>query len=84
VPGFYLSYIYLAGLKLDKIYKDYSACVKVFKEGRKKVKEIFGPEVSITPPIYAPIFYNYIICHGMSIKFPENSEPGVKYIYKYR
>lgn len=82
VSGCYLSYTYLAGLKLDEIYKDYSACAKAFKIGRKKVKEIFGEDVIVGPPTCAPISYGHIICLGVPVTFPEDSEPGVRPIYK--
>jgi len=82
VSSGYGAYTYLAGLKLDQIYKDYSACAKAFKVGRKRVKEIFGPEVIVRSPMCAPISYGHIICLGVPVTFPEDSEPGVKPIYK--
>ena len=82
VSGCYLSYTYLAGLKLDQIYKDYPACAKAFKVGRKRVKEVLGPEVIVGPPTCAPILYGHIICLGVPVTFQEDSEPGVRPIYK--
>jgi len=82
VRGGYLSYTYLTGLKLDQIYKDYPACAKAFKVGRKRVKEVLGPEVIVVPPTCAPILYGHIICLGVPVTFPEDSEPGVRPIYK--
>ena len=82
VSGCYLSYTYLAGLKLDEIYKSASACAQAFKIGRKRVREIFGPEVIIGGPTCAPISYGHIICLGVPVTFPEDSEPGVRPIYK--
>jgi len=82
VSGCYLSYTYLADLKLDEIYKSSAACAKAFKVGRKKVKEIFGPEIITGSPSCAPISYGHIICLGSPVTFPEDSEPGVQPIYK--
>ncbi|HCG76393.1 MAG: hypothetical protein COZ37_03615 [bacterium (Candidatus Ratteibacteria) CG_4_10_14_3_um_filter_41_18] len=82
VSGCYISYTYLAGLRLDEIYKSASACAQAFKVGRKRVREIFGPEVIIGSPTCAPISYGHIVCLGVSVTFPEDSEPGVRPIYK--
>jgi len=82
VRGCYLSYTYLAGLELDQIYKDYSACAKAFKVGKKRVKEVFGTEVIVNFPTCAPISYGHIICLGVPMIFPKDSEPGVRPIYK--
>jgi len=82
VSGCHEAYAYLSGLKLDEIYKDYFSCAKAFEVGRKKIKEIFGEQVVVGSPSCAPISYGHIICLGVPVSFPEDSEPGVRPIYK--
>lgn len=82
VSSGYSVYAYLAGLRLDEIYKDYSSCANAFKVGREKIKEIFGEEVTTSPPSCAPISYGHVICLGAPVTFPDDSEPGVRPIYK--
>ncbi len=81
VRGCYLSYTYLAGLKLDVVYKDYSAWAKALKVGRRRLKEILGEDVLVDVPTCTPISYGHIICLGVPVTFPEDSEPGVEPIY---
>ncbi len=82
VSSCFSAYAYLSELKLDETYKDYSSCAKAFKIGRKKVKEMFGEDVIVGRPSCAPISYGHIICLGVPVSFPEDSEPGVRPIYK--
>ncbi len=82
VSGSFAAYAYLANLKLDEPYKNVFACAKVFKYGRPKTTQLFGPEVSIGSPACAPISYGHIICLGSPVFYPEDSEPGVRPIYK--
>lgn len=81
VSGSFAAYAYLAGFKLDEPYHSAQACAEVFRIGRRKTAEIFGPEISLGSPGCPPISYGHIICLGAPVSFPEDSEPGVRPIY---
>jgi len=69
---------YLANVWIDEFYLNPEACVLVFRHGRKRLREIFGDNVThqgVSPP---PISYGHVACLGCGIAFPENSEPYAK------
>lgn len=72
---------YLSNIRLDEFYLDPSACGEAFRAGRKRIIELFGPEVTL-PAISCPhISYGHAACLGAEITFPEDSEPGIRPIY---
>lgn len=72
---------YLANIKLRDFYLDPSSCAQSFRIGRKRIREIFGEEVTL-PRVSGPaLSYGHIACLGAKIDFPEDSAPGVKPIY---
>ena len=81
VNGSFAAYVYLAGFKLDEPYRNAQVCTEVFRVGRRKTTEIFGPEVTLGSPACPPISYGHTICLGTPVTFPEDSEPGVRPTY---
>ena len=75
------TFAHLSNIKLDQFYLDPSACVEALRTGRKRVREIFGEEVTLPTISCPPVSYGHIACLGVKVLFPEDSEPGVRPIY---
>ena len=73
--------VYLAKVKMRDFYFDPKACTKAFKEGRKRLVELFGKEI-VLPNISVPhLSYGHLACLGAHVDFPENSAPCVKPLF---
>jgi len=72
---------YLAEIKLRDFYLDPSSCAKSFRVGRKRIREIFGKEVTLPGGGGPALSYGHIVCLGAKASFPEDSAPGVKPTY---
>ena len=73
---------FLSGIKIRDFFLDQKSCAYAYREGRKKIKEIFGPEVSLPHVSPAHFSYGHLACLGAEIAFPENGEPVPKVLYK--
>ncbi|MCI4439451.1 hypothetical protein JHC27_06365 [archaeon] len=73
---------FLSGTKIRDFFLDPKSCAYAYREGRKKIREIFGPEISLPCVSPAHFSYGHLACLGADIDFPENGEPVPKVLYK--
>jgi len=72
---------YLCGISLDEFYLSPRQCVRAFGEGRRKVRELFGDDITMPEVHCPPLSYGHIACLGARVIFPRDSEPSVRPIY---
>ena len=72
---------HIAGIKLDDYYQNADACIEVLRKGRPMAREVFGTEAWLPGFSTPPISYGHIHCLGAGLRFPEDSEPGVRPVY---
>ncbi|RLI27229.1 hypothetical protein DRO58_04655, partial [Candidatus Bathyarchaeota archaeon] len=72
---------YISGVKLRDFYMDPRACAHAFREGRRKLKGIFGEDLRL-PRISVPaLSYGHISCLGAEIVFPADTAPVPQPVY---
>ena len=69
---------YLAGVRYDLLFRDAEAIVTAFRKGSPAMRAMFGPDVELPKPCWAPINYGHLNTLGCPLAFPENSEVGVQ------
>jgi len=69
---------YLCGIPLDEFYVSRELCARAFREGRPKVREMFGPGVTLPAVSCPPLSYGHVACLGAKVLFPRDSEPAVR------
>lgn len=72
---------FLSGVRIRNFFLDPEACAYAFKEGRRKLKEIFSSDVSLPSVSPAHFSYGHLACLGAEITFPENGEPVPRPLY---
>lgn len=73
---------YLSGVDLDQYYLNPRSCVYAIKAGRRKVRELFGEEVTLPDVSCPPLSYGHVSCLGGEVVFLHDSEPYVRAAYK--
>jgi len=72
---------YLSGINMREFFLDPKSCAYAHREGRIKVREIFGQEVSLPSIAPASLSYGHLACLGAEIIFPESGQPVPKPLY---
>jgi hypothetical protein len=68
---------FLCSIDLDEYYLRPASCVKAIREGRSRVRELFGDDVEL-PAVSCPhLSYGHVACLGAKVLFPRDSEPSV-------
>lgn len=82
VSGTYLSYLKLAGVPIRDFFLSPEAGIEVYRTGRRRVAELFGPEVGATTPATPPISYGHPNALGAELYFPEGGEVAVEHMFQ--
>ena len=75
-------YAALAGVRFDRIFRDFDAIVEAFTVGEPRARERFGSDVRYDGPTWAGISYGHANGLGAQLTFPEDSEVGHTPIYR--
>ena len=73
---------YLSGIDLDQYYLNPQSCARAIKVGRRKVRELFGDEVTLPCVSCPPLSYGHVSCLGGEVVFLHDSEPYVRAAYQ--
>lgn len=65
----------LAGISIRDFHLAPSACVKAFKIGSARIKELFGGKLYVPAAFCPPLSYGHIASLGIEIDFPEGGAP---------
>ena len=64
----------LAGVAMHDLFVSAEAIIEAYRVGRPKMRKMFGPAVSISPPSWAPTGYGHVNTLGADLIFPKHSE----------
>jgi len=73
---------YLSGVDLDEYYLNPRSCVRAIRVGRKRVRELFGDEVTLPTVSCPPLSYGHVTCLGGEVVFLHDTEPYVRAAYQ--
>jgi hypothetical protein len=71
----------VAGIRFDRVFRDFDAIVESYLVGAPRLREMFGPDLGLGGPIWAMVSYGHVNCLGAEIIFPENSEVAHRPVY---
>ncbi len=71
----------LAGVRFDRMFTDLDAILTAYREGGRRARELFGPDISFGGPRWAGISYGHVNCLGSRLVFPEDSEVAHTPVY---
>jgi hypothetical protein len=71
----------LAGVSYDRVFRELDGIVEAYTRGLPLAREMFGPDVHMTGPMWAGISYGHVNCLGSELIFPKNSEVGHTHVY---
>ncbi len=72
---------YLSGIELGEFYLNPETCARSFRVGRRRLKELFGDDITLPVISCAPLSYGHLACLGAKIIIPRSSEPVVRPAY---
>lgn len=72
----------LAGVRFDRMFTDLDAIVSAYRDGGRRARELFGPDISFGGPRWAGISYGHVNSLGARLVFPEDSEVAHIPIYE--
>jgi uroporphyrinogen-III decarboxylase len=73
---------YLSGIDLDEFYLNPRSCARAIRVGRKRVRELFGEEITLPAVSCPPLSYGHVSCLLGEVVFPHDSEPYVRAAYR--
>jgi len=71
----------LAGVPLHRLFQEAKAIIEAYSVGAPRARDLFGPEVGVGGPMWAGISYGHTNALGCELRFPEDSEVGVRPLY---
>lgn len=82
VSGSYLAYLKMSEVPIQDFFLKPAACIEVYRTGRRRVRDLFGPEVGLGAPTTPPISYGHPNSLGAELYFPEGGEVAVEHFCK--
>jgi hypothetical protein len=82
VTGSYLAYLKMAEVPARDFFLEPEACIEVYRTGRQRVEELFGPDVGVAGPTTPPISYGHPNSLGAELYFPEGGEVAVEHVFQ--
>jgi Uroporphyrinogen decarboxylase (URO-D) len=74
-------YAHLAGVRHDRLFRDFDGIVEAYTRGRPMAEELLGPDVICSGPCWIGNSYGHVNALGSELIFPEDSEVGHTPIY---
>ncbi len=78
----YLAFQTMGGVPLHEFFQNPDACIEAYRKGRPRVRELFGPDVSIGAPATPPVSYGHPNGLGARLYFPEGGEVAVEHVWR--
>ena len=82
VSGSYLAYLKMAEVPIRDFFLQPDACIEVYRTGRRRVGELFGPDVGVARLTTPPISYGHPNGLGAELYFPEGGEVAVEHVFQ--
>lgn len=82
VAGSYLSCLKLAEVPIRDFFLQPEACIEAYRTGRRRLGELFGPDVGVLAPSTPPISYGHPASLGAELYFPEGGEVAVEHLFQ--
>ena len=82
VGGTYLAYLKLSGVPIRDFFLQPEACIEVYRTGRPRVRELFGPDVGVGAPATPPVSYGHPNGLGAELYFPADGEVAVQHVFR--
>ncbi len=82
VSGSYLAYLKMAEVRIRDFFLEPAACIEVYQTGRRRVGELFGPDVGAAAAATPPISYGHPHSLGAELYFPEGGEVAVEHVFQ--
>ena len=82
VTGSYLAYLKMAGVPIRDFFLEPEACIEVYRTGRRRVGELFGPDVGEAGPTTPPVSYGHPHSLGAELYFPEGGEVAIEHVFQ--
>jgi len=79
--GTYLALLKLAEVPIRDFFLKPEACIEVYRVGRPKLREMFGPEIGMPGPSTPPVSYGHPNVLGAELMFPDDGEVAVQHLY---
>ncbi|NLF15842.1 MAG: hypothetical protein GX595_01095 [Lentisphaerae bacterium] len=76
----YLAFQAMGEVPLHEFFQKPEACIEAYRKGGPRIRELFGPDVHLSPPATPPISYGHPNGLGAKLFFPEGGEVGVEHL----